>query len=219
MSRKSKPARPADPMEIARRRAAERAKAADPASWGLDTQALALPANLDVTVSPDAVGRPARARRLDVFDLLNARGRLGAAALNAVRRLQDDIACLHRTALGGVNYSPRVDRSIDPGGFGEARRRAGARIDAALSLAGPASARLLCALCEPDVVLGRTADWRGVVERETGETLPDAQGAILRAACENLAGAYGLIDRTGGRAVSVRPARESAVDLRGEDDR
>jgi hypothetical protein len=200
MSRKPKPARPADPMEIARRRAAERAQAKDPAAWGLDGQALALAANADVLVRPDAAGRPARARRQDVFDLLNARGRLGAAALNAVRRLQDDIACLHRTATGGVDFSPRVDRSIDPGAFGEARRRAGARIEAALALAGPASARLLGALCECDVVLGRTADWRGVVERETGETLPDAQGAILRAACENLAGAYGIIDRGKGRA-------------------
>ena len=44
-------------------------------------------------------------------------------------------------------------------------------------------------------VLGRSADWRNVVERETGETLPDAQGAILRMACENLAGAYGSADR------------------------
>jgi hypothetical protein len=28
------------------------------------------------------------------------------------------------------------------------------------------------------------------VARVTGERLPDAQGAILRVACENLAGAY-----------------------------
>jgi hypothetical protein len=182
-------------MEMARRRAAEREKAQDPAAWGLDAQGLALPANANVTVHPDAAGRPARARRLDVFDLLNARGRLGVDALNAVRRLQEDIACLHRTSLGGVDYSPRVDRSINPDRFGEARQRAGARIESALSLAGPASARLLCALCEPDVVLGRTADWRGVVERETGETLADAQSATLRAACENLAGAYGVLDR------------------------
>jgi len=201
MSRPRKASRPADPVEIARRRAAERTRALDPATWGLDPEALTLAANADVAVRPDAAGRPVRARRQDVFDLLVARGRLGADALTAVRRLQDDIACLHRTAVGGVDYAPRVDKSRDPGAFGEARRRAGARIEAVLALAGPASARLLGALCEPDVVLGRAADWRAVVTRETGETLPDAQGALLRMACENLAGAYAMLDRGRGRGL------------------
>jgi hypothetical protein len=122
--------------------------------------------------------------------------------LSAVRRLQDDIACLHRTTTGSVSYAPRVDRSIDPQGFSDARRRAGARIEGVLSLAGPASARLVGALCEPEVVLGQAADWRGVVRRETGETLPDAQGAILRMACENLAGAYEMVDRGVGRSAA-----------------
>ena len=40
-----------------------------------------------------------------------------------------------------------------------------------------------------------------VVARETGEGLADAQGAILRVACENLAGAYGLLNR--GRRVGA----------------
>jgi hypothetical protein len=101
-----------------------------------------------------------------------------------------------------VSYAPRVDRSIDPQGFSDARRRAGARIEGVLSLAGPASARLVGALCEPEVVLGQAADWRGVVRRETGETLPDAQGAILRMACENLAGAYEMVDRGVGRSAA-----------------
>jgi len=197
MSRRRKVGRPADPMEIARRRAAERAGEADPARWGLDGEALALPVNADVETC-GGVG-PVRARRRDIFDLLRARGRLSAEAVDAVRRLQDDVACLHRTAMGGVSYSPRVDRSIDPQGFSDARRRAGARIQAALALAGALSARVLVGLCEPDVVLGRAADWRRVVERETGETLPDAQGAILRMACENLAAAYGSADRARGR--------------------
>jgi hypothetical protein len=57
----------------------------------------------------------------------------------------------------------------------------------------------LAALCEPDVVAGCAADWRAVVARQTGERLPDAQGAVLRAACENLSGAYAIVDRTGPR--------------------
>ncbi|MDB5479468.1 MAG: hypothetical protein JWO83_521 [Caulobacteraceae bacterium] len=198
MTRKRRLSRPADPAEIARRRAAERIREAGAAEWGLDRGVLALAVNADVETRSDVAGRLVRARRQDVFDLLRARGRLSPAALDAVRRLQDDIACLHRTQTGGVSYAPRVDRSVDPQAFSDARRRAGARIDAALARAGPVSARLLAALCEPDVVLGRAADWRAVVERETGETLADAQGAILRMACENLAGAYGMTDRARG---------------------
>ncbi len=196
MTRGRKKRGPADPLEIARRRAEEKALETDPATWGLRREALALTSNSNVAVGSDIAGRALRARRQDVFDLMSARGRLGPAPLTAVRRLQEDIATLHRTALGGVSYEPRVDRSIDPQGFSDSRRRAGARIERVLGLAGPSSARLLAALCEPDLVMGRTADWRAVVERETGESLADAQGAILRMACENLAGAYAIMDRT-----------------------
>lgn len=194
MSRKNKTTRPTAPLEIARRRAAERARDRDPAAWGLDPAALTLAANAAIETRLDAAGRVVRVQRQDVFDLMNARGRLSSTALGAVRRLQDDIACLHRTTSGGSGYVPRVDRSPDPQGFSDARRRAGSRVEAALSLTGPASARLLAALCESDVVLARAADWRAAVKRESGETLPDAQGAILRMACENLAGAYALVD-------------------------
>jgi len=194
MARKRKSARPADPMAIARRRAAERAAARDPATSGLNAEALDLPANAAVTMRPGPAGRAPFMRRQDVFDRFAARGSLAPAAHAAVRRLQDDIAVLHRAIAGGGGFAPRVDRSIDPQGFTDVRRRAGARVEAALELAGAASARLLAALCESDVVLGRTADWRAVVARQTGERLPDAQGAVLRTACENLAGAYGLVD-------------------------
>ena len=196
MSRKRKTARPSDPMEIARRRAAERARDQDPSTWGLESRDLSFAAGDGVTTKVDAAGRLVRARRQDVFDLLQARGRLSVEGVEAVRRLQGDIACLHRTATSGGDFTPRVDRSITPDGFSDARQRAGARIDAALSLAGDLSARVLAALCEPDMVLGRSADWRAAVARQTGETLPDAQGAVLRMACENLAGAYRRLNRS-----------------------
>ena len=198
MSRKRKTVRPTDPMEIARRRAAERAREQDPSTWGLAARDLTLAAGEGVVTRLDAAGRLVRARRQDVFDLLQARGRLSVEAVEAVRRLQRDIACLHRTATGGGDFTPRVDHSITPDGFSDARQRAGARIDAALSLAGDLSARVLAALCEPDLVLGRSADWREAVARQTGETLPDAQGAVLRMACENLAGAYRRLNRSRG---------------------
>ena len=207
-------------MAIARRRAAERLADRDPATWGVNQGALDLAANAAVEARPSPAGRTPRLRRLDVFDRLAARGGLSQGAHGAVRRLQDDIAALHRTLAGGGDFSPRIDRSPDPQSFTDARRRAGERIEAALALAGPASARLLLALCEDDVVLGRAADWRRVVAAHTAERLPDAQGAVLRAACENLAEAYAAMDRGGPRSVSAvphrgRPARQAAIAARG----
>ncbi|MEO8927572.1 MAG: hypothetical protein ABI306_10470 [Caulobacteraceae bacterium] len=204
MARKRKKARPADPMAIARRRAAERERARDPATWGLNADALDLAANDGVEVRLGPAGRAARARRQDVFDRFLARGSLGQGAHDAVRRLQDDIAVLHRTMTGGGDFAPRIDRGRDPQSFTDARRRAGERIEAAVALAGAASAQLLLALCESDVVLGRGADWRTVVAVHTAETMADAQGAVLRMACENLAGAYAAIDRGRPRKIGVR---------------
>ena len=199
MARKRRSAQPSDPMDIARRRAAEREKqrlvARDPAQWGIDAQAMVLSPNADVLMGSSGAGGSVRARRQDVFDLFLGRGKLSAGGHGAVRRLQGDVAVLHRAISGGSDYSPRVDRTRTSDGFTDQRLRAGRRIEAVLALAGPASARLLGALCELDMALGRPGDWRDQVSRVTGETLADAQGAILRAACENLAGAYALVDR------------------------
>ena len=195
MARKRPARRPADPMDIARRRAAEREAARSPERWGVDVESLNLPANADVRLTAAAAGKVTRVHRQDVFDSLHARGRLSDTARAAVRRLQDDLAMLHRTTSGVGGYEPRVDCSRDPQGFTDRRRRAGQRVAAVLDRAGLASARLITALCEPDIVLGRVADWRAIVARETGERLPDAQGALVRMACENLAGAYGMVAR------------------------
>jgi hypothetical protein len=195
MSRRSRAKGPATPAAIARRRLLARTEPAATEDWGVDTRALRLPVNAEVDARLGAGGKVVRARRQDVFDLLAARGRLGDHALTAVRRLQADMAALHRTISGSRDFAPRVDSQGDPQGFAEARLRAGERIRWALDLAGPASARLLTALCEPSVVLGSSLDWRAVVERETGERLADAQGAVLRLACDNLAGAYQRLDR------------------------
>jgi hypothetical protein len=182
MARRRK-AKPADPLELARRRA----EARDPACWGLDRVALALPANADVEAAPEP-GRGVRARRRDVFDRLVA-----GPALEAVRRLQRDMTIAHALAGGVAAYAERIDRGPDDDGGLDQRLRAGQRVRRAFMLTGPASARLLKALCEGDAAI--PADWRAVVERESGERLADAQGAVLRAACENLAGAYAALDR------------------------
>lgn len=195
MARKRKPVRPSDPMDIALRRAAERARERDPGQWGVDGAALSLPANANVRLATDRTGRISRAFRQDVFETFRARGSLSQAGYAAVRRLQDDIATLHRTQTSRADYTPKVDTSRVADTFADHRARAGERVEAALTLSGAASARLLAALCEADVVLGRSADWRSVVESTAGERLPDAQGALIRTACENLAGAYAAIDR------------------------
>lgn len=195
VSRRRSRTRAADPLAIARLRAAEREKARDPSNWGLDREALRLAANAGVETRVDPVGRLMRARRQDVFDVFFTRGRLSQAALDAVRRLQADIALLHALAGGVAAYAERIDRPRADEYLPDARHQAGRRVSSALSLAGPANARLLLALCEADAVLGRAADWRALVERETGERLADAQGAILRAAGENLAGAFAILDR------------------------
>ncbi|HZZ34337.1 MAG TPA: hypothetical protein VFE03_01335 [Caulobacteraceae bacterium] len=202
MTKRRKTSRPADPMEIARRRAEERARAREPQTWGADPAALRLPANVQVDLQTDARGRVSRARRVDVFELFRSRGSLRPASYDAVRRLQDEIATLHRTPFAAVSYTPRVDSSRRPGVISDASHRAGRRIDQVLSLTGLANARLLAALCEIDMVLGRTPDWRATVVRETGERLADAQGARVRAACDNLAEAYAELDRNRRRAGS-----------------
>jgi hypothetical protein len=208
--RSRKTSRPTDPMQIALRRAAERERERlddrEPGRWGVDAAGLALAANEMVAIDCDLAGRVTRARRHDVFDLMRGRGKLSVGAHDAIRRLQDDIAVLHRAVASGSDYSPRVDRSRSSETFTDMRHRASLRVEAAMRLSGPASARLLGALCEAGAALGPPTDWRILVRRETGETLPDAQGAVLRGACENLAGAYAIIDRGRGRdAASPMP--------------
>jgi hypothetical protein len=194
MALKRRKAAPASPETLARRRAAERAQALDPASWGVDVEALRLATHADVEVRPAGRGQVARARREDVFDRLHARGALSAEGVSAVRRFQQDLAVLHRTAGGGRDFGPRVDISRGPEAFGDVRLEAGRRLARVLDLTGAASARLLSALCEPAIALAQAGDWRAIVGRESGERLADAQTAVLRTACENLAGAYRRLD-------------------------
>jgi hypothetical protein len=184
-----KRAKPADPLALARLRAAEREAARDPAAWGVNREALALTANADV----EAGARERRVRRQDVFDRLLTAG----PSLDAIRRLQRDIAALHALAGGVACYAERIDNRSTGEAGADLRHRAAERARGVLELTGAASARLLLALCEADVALGRPAEWRALVERESGERLADAQGAVLRAACENLAGAYVVADRRG----------------------
>jgi hypothetical protein len=61
-----------------------------------------------------------------------------------------------------------------------------------LARTGAVSASLLLALIEGQ---GPGLAWREVVARASGEVLADAQSAVVRQACENLAAAYASVCR------------------------
>lgn len=179
-------------MMIARARAAAREKARDPASWGVDHTALDLAANALVVTDRDLAGGIARAARRDVFDVLRGRGRLGPQGYDAVRRLQGDFARLHAHAGGVAGYRERIDHQRTAAGPGDAALEAGGRIRRVLARTGAGSAALLMALIDGR---GSGLAWREVVARVSGEVLADAQGALVRQACENLAAAYASVCR------------------------
>ncbi len=167
----------------------------EPAEWGVNSEALALAAHADVETVRGAGRRIVRARRIDVFERLLGRGSLTVRGVLALRRLQDDMTLWHRDGLGVMNLADaKAGVAPRPGAMAEVRLAAAARVRAALDLAGPASARLLAALCEAGAATGADLDWRETVRLQTGERLADAQTAVLRAAVENLAGAYARLD-------------------------
>ena len=55
--------RPANPLTVARRRAAERQADRDPQTWGVDPTSLLLPANADVVSEDDTDERRGSVRR------------------------------------------------------------------------------------------------------------------------------------------------------------
>jgi hypothetical protein len=191
--------RPANPLTVARRRAAERQADRDPQTWGVDPASLLLPANADVVSEDDTDERRGSVRRRpgrrrDIFDRILAHER--REALAAVRRLQADLALLHGGPTGVARYQERIDGCADSDPWPDRRLRAGERVRSALALTGAVSGRLLLAICEADVGPAAGGDWRALVRRETGEHLADAQAGALRLACGNLALAYAALDRT-----------------------
>jgi hypothetical protein len=185
-------ARPSSPAEIQERaaqaRAAARAAERDPASWGVNAEVLQLPTAGDVAARSNDRGRVVTAKRSDPFDLLLAGGGLSFEQHRAARRLMRDW-CI----AAGVRDAPRPDVGpvdgdglVGPQEVTQAMIDAGRRRDIALAAAGPVSGRVLKALMTGLVDECRIIAWRGVVQRETGETDKNVQGAMVRQACENL---------------------------------
>ena len=169
--------------------ALERAQAADPRGWGVDAEALALPANRAVATVRDGRGRVSHAHRTDVFERLHERGSLSHGQLAAARRLERDMG-LRAGLFRPPSDLVKVDAQAKTEGATQRMLEAGQRVESALSASGPRCALLLRALIERPAVQGQLVDWREVVARETAETNPHAQAAVVRTACDNLMLAY-----------------------------
>lgn len=178
VAKKRKPSKPScDPAEIARLRL--KAK---------------LPMNANVVIEPATRKNVERARRYDCFALLHSRKAISDAGEQAVRRLQEDIATLHRTA-GADRLDVVVDGGKPSSGFSYAQLVAAESVHIALeTMDDLALSHLLTKLIEPDVIRGQTVNWRGVVSRVTGEHRDKHQAEWVSSACEALAEAYRQID-------------------------
>ena len=187
--------KPRSPEQIALDRAKERAserEAGKRLEYGVDEIALAMPINADVVVLKDRAGKTQTAHRSDVFDRL-----LNNDQIRAVRRLESDIA-----EQMGQMWRPgqrvTVDSSQFPPGQNVSQMQldAGKRVIQTLALAGARCGWLLHSLIVG--VPGKDrADWRSIVLYVTGEQNDHAQASRVRAAADNLVGAYVAMDKAG----------------------
>jgi hypothetical protein len=194
MKRPKRPWR--DPVEALFAEAEQRR---DPALWGLDKAALTgLASNDDVVVQGDSRRNTARARRYDVFALMyfHPTPRLSEAAYDAVRRLQRDMAILHRT-----EGASDAIRTCTVGGSWMTEGMSLKRVEAALKIRGAYDGmrrlwtrRLICALCEHEVIRGQPPDWLAITLQITGEISRAKRGERVRDACDDLASSYRDID-------------------------
>lgn len=195
--RKSKMARrrkkPTDPAEIARKAALA---LRDPSKWGFNEDAMKLPTADDVQLDRVSRANEKRAVRFDIFARFYRDGSLERRGLEAVRRLQDDIAILHRSA--GVSGSGIITplKADDE----EAMILAGQRIETVKQFTGAHSWAILLALCEKEIK-GETREWWAMVQAVTREANRNAQGALVRAAAMNLADAYTTVESKPRRAA------------------
>ena len=214
-------------LQLAERRAADR-EADRRLEYGVNDEALALPANDEVRVIRDKrKGGVQTAHRDDVFDrLLRADGQM-----RAIRRLEQDIAEQHGEAHR-EGQRVHVDTSQYPPGqnVNEAAIKAGRRVAAVKAKLGARCWMLLHdllrrsevgfpandGLTEGEAHRQRVErkdsnpfDWRRVVLHLTGEENEQAQGARIRAACTDLADAYADIDHAGHKGA--KPAHVVAA--------
>lgn len=175
-------------------------------------EAAELEANREIVITDDTSVVKRRHQRFDVFSLLYfpPRGRMLRTSYLAVRRLQEDMAALHRTqgACDAIRSSGKGQTGAIAAfteDFALARIRAGDRIESVLNgwytptrmfIEGtePWAAKLLRELCESEVVRGQTPNWHAIVSRHTGEMDRAERGRLVRRACDDLAESYRRID-------------------------
>lgn len=203
----------ADPAEGARL-----SKGGKPSDWGVDTETLedrALAASQAVEIKSDYRGVITGRWRYDCFELLYRRrsseSHFPDAWYFAIRRLQTDLAILHRTqgasdairvtgkgAVAALSVAQSNEdaelRRFVISGFGMPRVQAGERIYDVLTRIAKPGARLLLALCEPEIASGQSVNWHATVTKHRGEYDRHNRGKIVREACGELARAYAEID-------------------------
>lgn len=198
-----------------------RAQDRDPQTWGVSAQIVRLPTAADVAVVTDAGGAVLRAWRSDPFDLLLAAGGLDEEQHRAARRLMRDwcirqgIRDAERQALERVDGGRPDPTALINDAMVDAGRRiqVAMRGDTARGITGvgPVNQRLLDALISPMVTEGRTGVWRHWVEQATGVTNKDAQGPLVRMACEALRLVYAEVDAQRRREQLEREAQAEAA--------
>lgn len=204
--RKHRPSSPADIQrmrEVARLRdagirAAQRATAGNPATWGLNEQLLELPTANDVAPAAHERGKVRPARRQDLFSQLLAKGAITEWQKGAADRLLGDFAKRMGFERPDVADAGKVDQARGSHELlTDFMLEAGRRIDQVMREVGAADRRLLSDLFE-QLLLSEysvTTWWRGRVQTVTAEENPVGQAARLRGALENLALGYEEIDR------------------------
>ena len=228
MSRSRGRNQPSDPDEILRRNAAARAEARaaerDPTTWRVSAELIALPTSADVQIVRGAREKILAANRSDPFDLLLGAGGLTDEQHRAARRLFRD-CCLRAgvrdrergTLLERIDGGRRDPSSLVTDAMVDAGRRIAAAFKGdprrGLQGIGPVNAKLLEALISPMVDEGRIIAWRGVVQRVTGENDRNAQGAMVRQACESLRLVYDETDEVRRRARGEGPEVIGSLDF------
>lgn len=190
MARRSKPA---TPEEIARRaakrreaealkRAQDRDTAKHPENWGANASAIALEVN-DL-IEARLVGKRIYARRSPWFERVVPKEQHPASYAAMVWLL--DLIAVNRGEDDKISYGPSGsgsrslvnDRMID----------AGFQLKRVRNLMHPRMGRLMFELLDPRLSTAPEASqWRLTVARFTGETMRDAQSAMVRQAALELA--------------------------------
>ncbi len=197
----SKPYNPAAAaLADARQRETERAQRKDPGSWGVANDTVDLADADDVEVHVSKGRREVHAKRLDPFQSLYSRGGISIDQHRAANRLFRDW-CLSKgikTDDSRPVLDPFAREPAPPRGPSDlvnvTMMDAHDRYEAALKGVGPAQAIILRELTTPAVMCGSLVIWRGVVEKLTGEKLPENQACVVRRACEDLRLVYEAAD-------------------------